>query len=345
VTATLTLNVASNLVYGASKVQFVRWVNMDNVHSGRILLGTILNQSAPITAVAFAIAPNPTNTLVITCANTFVNGDVIVLSGLTNAAELNGLVCTVIATTPTSFTVSYQPPAGSPLLPSYGPTADTGLAQSQNSGSTYETLINLPTGSIIGTFDKSKLRNQFVETGEILFDPDDTYAGGPAAPVLLVPTTINFGGQTNINLVWQQNRPDLITSYTVQYAIESPVATTVPLTGPFTFQAPITDEFTADEGVFDVTANVTLVQTSSAFPFPGQYNVTSSGFYTFSPSQAGDSLVISIRQAFQNLEIVNSGNVQNIYVPLPPGRTYFFQVQATGLDGTSGFSNIEQITI
>jgi hypothetical protein len=345
VQATMTLDVASNLVYGASKIQFVRWVNMDNLHSGRILIGSILNQSAPITSVSFSVAPDVTNTLRIVCANTFAVGDVIVLSGLTNAPELNGLVCSVISATPTYFLVSYQPNAGSALLPSYGPTADTGLAQSQNSGSTYETLIDLSAGQIIGTFDKSKLRNQFVETGEILFEPDDTYAGGPAAPVLSVPTEITIAGQPFVEITWAQNRPDLITSYTVQYAIENPQATTVPATAPYTFQAPITDEFTADEGVYDVTQGFALTATSDPFPAPGQYNVTSSGFYTFSASQAGHSMIITIRQAFQNLEIVNSGNVQTIYVPLAVGRTYFFQVQASGLDGTSGFSNIQQITI
>jgi hypothetical protein len=345
VSATMTLDVASNFVYGASKVQFVRWVDMDNLRSGRVLIGTILNQSATITSVTFNVPPLTANELQITCANTFVAGDVIVLSGLTNAPELNGLVCTVIAATPTSFSISYQPPTGSALLPSYGPETDTGLAQSQNSGSTYETLIDLGASQIIGTFDKSKLRNQFVETGEILFDPDDTYAGGPTAPTLLLPTEIIIAGQPFVQITWQQLRPDLITSYTVQYAIENPVGTNIPATAPYTFQLPVTDEFTADEGVFDVTANLQLVETSSSFPFPGQYNVTSTGLYTFSPSQAGDTVVITIRQAFQNLEIVNSGNVQTIYVPLNPGRTYFFQVQASGLDGTSGFSNIQQITI
>jgi hypothetical protein len=245
----------------------------------------------------------------------------------------------------TSFTVSYQPPTGSPLLPSYGPTADTGLAQSQNSGSTYETLIDLGAGQIIGTFDKSKLRNQFVQTGEILFDPDDTYAGGPQAPTLQTPTEVTIAGQPFVEITWQQLRPDLITSYTVQYAIENPTGAQVPATAPYTIQLPVTDEFTADEGVFDVTAQVQLTATSSGFPFPDQYNATSGGLYTFNAAQAGDTVVITIRQAFQNLEIVNSGNVQTIYVPLAAGRTYFFQVQATGLDGTSGFSNIQQITI
>jgi Ice-binding-like len=344
VSATLTLDVASNFVYGANKIQFVRWVDMDNLKSGRILIGTILNQSAQITGVAFSIAPNPANTLVITCVNSFAVGDVIVLSGLTNAPELNGLVCNVIAVTNTSFTVSYEPPAGSALLPSYGPATDTGLAQSQNSGSTYETLLDLGAGQIIGTFDKSKLRNQFVETGEILFDPDDIYAGGPAAPVLLVPTEVIIAGQPFVQITWQQTRPDLINSYTVQYAVENPVGAQVPATAPYTFQVPITDEFTADEGVFDVTQQLQLQMTNSAFPFPGQYNVMA-GLYTFNAAQAGHTVVITIQQAFQNLEIVNSGNVQTIYVPLAAGRTYFFQVQASGLDGTSGFSNVQQITI
>jgi hypothetical protein len=402
VTGTLTFDVVSNNLYGASKIQFVRWVNMDNLQSGRILLGSILNQSANVTSVAISAgsfngAPVTTdNTLVITGANSFSAGDVIVFSGMTHAAFLNGATVTVIAATPTQFIGSYEVPAptwsatqtyvqgqvvgaGNPVTASYialanvnpnlghnptsspsfwalytgvyGPTGETvvgnslPLAQSQNSGSTYETLIDLAANQIIGTFDKSKLKNQFVETGEILFDPDSTYAGGPTPPQLLIPRETFIGGQPFVQISWQQNRPDLITSYTVQYAVENPIATTVPATAPYTFQSPALDQFTADEGVFDVTQGFALTSVASLTPFPGQYNVTSQGFYTFNAAQAGHNLVLTIREGFQNLETVNSGNVQTIYVPLPAGRTYFFQVQASGLDGTSGFSNIQSITI
>ena len=403
VNGVMTFDVVSNNLYGASKVQFVRWVNMDNLQSGDILLGSILNDSATVTNVAIATgtfngAPvTINNTLVITGANDFTAGDVIVFSGMTNAAFLNGAVVTVLQATTTQFIASYEIPAptwsptqtyvkgevvgsGNPVTAQYialanvspnlnqnpltsptfwqlytgvyGPVGETvvgnslPLAQSQTSGSTYETLIDLAASQIVGTFDKSKLKNQFVETGEILFDPDSTYSGGPTPPVLLPPTTQIFGGLTQINLQWQQNRPDLINSYTVQYAIESPVALTVPSVAPYTVQVPPIDEFTADEGVFDTVTNANLQRTGQTSPLGGQYYVDeTTGTYIFNFNAAGHGMVITIRQAFQNLQIVNSGNVESIYFPLPLGRTYFFQVQATGLDGESGFSNIVSITI
>ena len=402
VTGVFTLDVASNFVYGANKVQFVRWVNMDNLKSGDILLGTILNQSASVTNVAIStgtynsLPVTTANTLVITGANTFSPGDVIVFSGMTNAAFLNGATVTVLAATLTQFTASYEIPAptwsanttyvkgqvvgsGNPVTASYialanaspnlnqnpltsptfwalyvgvyGPMSETlvgnaqPLAQSQNSGTTYETLIDLAASQIVGTFDKSKLKNQFVQTGEILFDPDSTYAGGPTPPVLLPPTTVVFGGLTQINLQWQQNRPDLINSYLVQFAVENPYATLIP-SAPYVVVVPAAQQFTGDEGVFDTTLNAFLHRTGQTSPLTGQYYVNeSTGTYTFNQAQAGDSIIITIRQVFQNLQIVNSGNVESIYFPLPLGRTYFFQVQATGLDGTSGFSNIVSITI
>jgi len=349
----LEFDVASNNLYGASKVQFVRWVNMDNLNSGKILLGTILNQAGTITSLAvgagtFRTHPVGAKTLLVACANSFSVGDAIVLSGLSATATsraLNGLTATVIDATPTAFIASFDPASlGLPAI--YGPTSDTGIAQSQNSGSTYETLIDLAANQIIGTFDKSKLRNQFVETGEIMFDPDDAYSGGPAPPELLQPITVNFGGLPNIVITWQQQRPDLINSYTVQFAIENPFAASVPAAAPYTFQVPVGDQFTADAGVLDTTVNAPLARTIATDPLTGQYHVDeSTRIYTFNQAQAGHSLAITVRQGFQTLQIVNSGNQQTVYEPLPTGRTYFFRVQAIGLDGTSGFSNVESITI
>ena len=338
VTSIFELTTESNFVYGANKVQFVRFVNMDSINSGRILLGTILNQSGKITGVQTL---NNALTISIASGNPFTVGNVIVLSGLTGAPWLNGLTTTVIGATATSFTTSYQP---APQFTIYGPAPDSGLAQSQNTGSTYETLIDLNAHQIIGTFDKSKLRNQFVETGEILFDPDDTYAGGPTPPTLLVPTSVVFGGQEEVLVAWQQLRPDLINSYTVQIATDAPVSLTVP-SAPYQFQVPLADQFNADEGVFDTTLNAPLTLSSQSSPLTGQYSVTTTGLYTFNPAQVGHTVVLNIRQSFQTLQIVNAGTVQSIYVPLAPGQTYYFQVEASGLDGTSGFSNIESITL
>jgi hypothetical protein len=329
VTGTFELTIAANFVYGANKVQFVRWVNMDTLTSGLILLGTILNKSAAITNIALA-----SNALTITANNTFAVGDMVTLSGITNATFLNGLTLKVIAATLTTFEASLA-------HADYTSLSDTGLAQSQTSGSTFETLIDLSQQQIIGTFDKSKLRNQFVETGEIMFDPDDTYSGGPTPPVLLPITKTVLGGNTNLVLTWQQVRPDLINSYTVQIALETNIAINVPTTAPFQFQVPANYQFSGDEGVFDGTVNGPMQFTAQASPLTGQYNATSTGLYTFNPAQAGHYVSITVRGAFNTFQVVPEGSVQSILASVPVGSTYFFQVQASGVDGTSGFSNIQ----
>ena len=197
---------------------------------------------------------------------------------------------------------------------------------------------------IIGTFDKSKLRNQFVETGEIMFDPADPYAGGPTPPTLLPITTTTLGGNVNIVLTWQMIRPDLISSYTVALATTTNIALIVPTTAPYQYQVLANAEFTGDEGVHNGTTNSQMTRTNAA-PLSQQYSVTDTGLYTFCASQAGNLVAITIRQAFNTFQVVPEGSVQSIFVSLPAGFTYFFQVQATGLDGTSEFSNIQSITL
>ncbi len=332
VTGTFELTIASNFVYGANKVQFVRYVNMDSLTSGRILLGTILNNQALITNIAIL-----NNALTVTANNSFNVGDMVILSGLTNATFLNGLTVKVIAQTSTTFEASLQ-------AANYASTSDTGLAQDQSAGNTYETLIDLSQQQIIGTFDKSKLRNQFVQTGEIMFDPDDTYAGGPTAPTLNPITTTTLGGNTNIVLSWQMVRPDLITSYLIEIALVTNIGILVPDAAPYTFQVPANYQFTGDVGVFNTSVNAPMLSVSGD-PVTMQYNVTSTGLYTFSSSQASNNVAISVRGAFNTFQVVNEGSVQQILASLPAGSKYYFRVQASGLDGTSGFSNIQSITL
>jgi hypothetical protein len=347
VTSLLELDVASNLVYGASKVQFVRWNNMGSIASGRILLGTIANQTAQITNVQYSgPSGTPAYQLTFTAQNSFVAGDAIKISGLTSAAAsvLNGYTVDVISVTPngTQFTASLELGVS---IPSFN-VSDTGLAESLNSGSTYETLIDLTNDTIIGTWDKSKLKNQFVHTGEIMFDPDSTYSGGPTPPLLQVPTTVIVQGVTNIALSWQQLRPDLITSYIVQYALGTTLAAViVPSIAPYSYQVPAAEYFTADEGVFDITAGVQLVPTTSNIVNSGQYSVTQSGLYQFNGAQAGHALNIFIRQEFQNFQTIGAGSIQSIISPITTGLTYYFRVQAVGPDGPSAYSNVQQITV
>jgi hypothetical protein len=483
---------SDHLIYGSNAIQFVRWVNMDNLHTGRVLLGSVVYNTANVTNVSIL-----NNALTFTGSNSFVVGDKLVLSGFQNAAFLNGLTVIVISATSTSFTASFQ------FSGSYGPSGEaSAVAEAQFSGTTYETLVDLSQGQIVGTWDKSKLRNQFVQSGEILFTPDTTYGGSPIPPVLLQPTSAVQNGKTFVTISWQQERPDLITSYIVSYATETLVNNVVPLVAPYTVQIPIAFTFTADEGATDTAspititqatvtgnvltitgnnnfaigqgvsfssltglpsligttlpistligvgptytgftapfthadyghlanvANVTIVSnvleiqtavnhtflpgtqvsfntvvgtasflngqtvtivsvptantfhasfnhvdypttvntgnivdadTGSGFVFvntplvavtgtpqAGQYTVTPTGLYTFNAAQAGHSVSLSIRQSFNALQNVGSGATQSITVQMATGQTYFFEVQAFGLDGASGESNTVSISI
>jgi hypothetical protein len=490
---------SDNLLYGSDAIQFVRWVNVDNLHTGRVLLGSVLYNSSNVSSVAIA-----SNALTLTGTNNFVPGDQVVLSGMQNAAFLNGQTIKVIAATSNQFTASLA------FSGSYGPTSEVaGFAEAQTSGTTYETLVDLSQGQIIGTWDKSKLRNQFVQSGEILFEPDTTYAGAPIPPVLLTPSSSVQSGKTFVTLTWEQERPDLITSYIVSYAIETLINSVVPSTAPYTVQVPVAFTFTADEGATDsaspisitsaqinsgfgngfglafgspdaitftgnnnftvgqgvtisgltglpvligqtlpvltatgtgfvssfthaayglpntvasvnITSNILTIttgtnhtflpgtqvslsglttatflngqtvsivstpaankftasfthidyptaadtgtivdaDTGSGFAFTntslvsvigtpqaGQYTVTPNGLYTFNAAQAGHSVTISIRQSFNTLQNVASGATQSITVPLAAAQTYFFEVEAFGLDGASGESNIVSISL
>lgn len=107
------------------------------------------------------------------------------------------------------------------------------LIGSTDGTDTFETLYNLTFGLTLGIWDKTKLINQFVNTGEILFASISAYSGFPTAPVLNVPT---LSGVT-VNLTWEQVRPDLINSYQVFYSSDGGVTYTEVLVGAGTIQA------------------------------------------------------------------------------------------------------------
>jgi hypothetical protein len=338
VTGILEISIASNLLYGANNVQFIRTAGVESLRTGQVLIGSILNAQATITGVSTV-----GNLLTVIGANNFKVNDTVTLSGLTTAPEFNGQTLQIIAVSSQWFQASTVPQGGpygttftltsvaasvgndaiytgvitggggnvfagdmvtilgfsnpqnngtlnvvgstpttltvvnseavSESAPATGTLAasETGLATATNDGQTYETLISLVNGIIIGTWNSSKLINQFVNTGEILFQPNSEYTGYPLAPVLATPiATVTLTG-TTVALGWSQQRPDLVTSYNVQYSID---------------------------GV------------------------------NFSP-----------------LQTVGSGSILGINVQLAPGFTYYFQVQANSLDGSSNFSNIVSITI
>jgi hypothetical protein len=85
-----------------------------------------------------------------------------------------------------------------------------------DNGNTFETLIDMVRKIVLGTWSSSKLRNQYVTTGEFLFTPESMYVGIPQAPIMNVPTVLASGA---VQLSWIADRPDIITSYQVQYAV------------------------------------------------------------------------------------------------------------------------------
>jgi len=340
----LELSTASNLLYGANNIQFIRYASVESLRSGQVLIGSILNSSAPITGVEIT-----DNTLTVTSANTFMIGDRVILSGLTGASFLNGRNLMIISATDILFQASlpyggnygttfalpsvaasngesavysgtitggannafagkaatilgFENPQNNGTFiclastaisltfnnpqavaetaavdsPPASPTvtitlADTGSAQATNDGQTYETLVDLAHGQIIGTWNASKLKNQFVNTGEILFDAISPYSGFPLAPVQKTPTSVITLNGIIVTVSWVQQRPDLVTSYNVQYSTD---------------------------GI-----------------------------------------------NYSQLQFVGSGSIQSVSVELAAGNTYYFQIQAISLDGTSNFSNVASITI
>ncbi len=197
------LNVETGLIYGVDNVQFVRTSNVESLSTGKILIGTV----APIIVNIISIEVSD-NTVTVVGDNPLIPGQVLTFLNLTQATFLNGVTTSVVSATPLQFIVSFE-------YGDYATTPEGAGAIAMTGGKTYETLIDLSHGQIIGTWDASNLRNQFVTTGEILFEPNDTYAGRPAAPIMnpLVNQGVVTPGFVNLMISWNADRPDLIQSY------------------------------------------------------------------------------------------------------------------------------------
>jgi hypothetical protein len=207
----LELSVESGMLYGVDNVQFVRASNVESLSAGKLLLGTIAQVVANITSVAIS-----GNTVTVVAPNSFTAGELVTFANLTQATFLNGVTASVVSATSAQFVISYE-------YGNYPVTTEGAGAVASTGGKTYETLIDLSHGQIIGTWDASKLRNQYVSTGEILFENNDTYAGRPASPVLSpipTPTAVSVG-YVNVTIGWVADRPDLIQSYTLESSFDS----------------------------------------------------------------------------------------------------------------------------
>jgi hypothetical protein len=189
---------ASGFVYGSNNIQWVRTSNVESLRTGKILLGSVATNIANISSINITA-----NALTVVCANNFIAGEVVTIAGLTHATFLNGMVVQVVSATSTQFLASFT-------HADYATTNDTGTVSTP--GKTYETLIDLVHGQIIGTWDASNLHNIIVHSGEILFEPNSGYSGRTQFPT---QNPIQFLG-TDVLLSWIQPRPDLVTSYNIQ---------------------------------------------------------------------------------------------------------------------------------
>jgi hypothetical protein len=84
-------------------------------------------------------------------------------------------------------------------------------------GNTYETLVDLSTHRILGTWSASNLHNKIVQSGEILFEAESTYMGFPSPPVITgfqIQAASNF--IVPVTISWTVNRPDLVTEFQIQ---------------------------------------------------------------------------------------------------------------------------------
>ena len=212
----LELTVESGGLYGIDNVQFIRTSNVESLNSGKILLGTVAQVVAVIQSISIS-----NNTVTVRADNNFTVGQVIAFQNLTQATFLDGVKASIVSATANQFVVSYE-------HNDYTVTSEGVGATAVASGKTYETLIDLSHGQIIGTFDTSSLHNQYVTTGEILFEPNDTYAGAPGAPVL--NPIVNNGsidtGHVKVTISWTADRPDLIQYYDLDSSLDGVTWTT-----------------------------------------------------------------------------------------------------------------------
>jgi hypothetical protein len=205
VQGTIELTSSSGFVYGSNNIQWIRASNVENLRTGKLLLGSVTSVSANITNVSIVA-----NALTVVTANKFTAGQIVTLSGLTTATFLNNVVVTVVSAFANKFIASF-------VHADYASTPDTGTATTP--GKTYETLIDLSHGQIIGTWDASNLKNSFVYTGEFLFEPNSGYSGRTQFPT---QNGITLSGN-NATLSWSQPRADLVTSYNIQYSTDGGV--------------------------------------------------------------------------------------------------------------------------
>jgi hypothetical protein len=292
------------------------------------------------------------NVLTVTAVNSLSPTDTVSLLGLVRELRtLEGVPLVVATASGTQFTVNPFNQSDVASTPTTGAVClqDTGTTTALGEGTTYETLVDLPHGQILGTFDASKLRNQFVESGEILFEPDSTYSGKPPAPVLDVPTAVGPA----VTLVWTEERPDLVFAYNVEKSTDGVFYSLLQR-----INSGVSQSMTAALASGSVRATVTACSTSGGFstyiytsPTSGLLagmTIDVSGM-TNSVNNVSNQVITSLGvNTFTVATTTQSGGSDesgSTGLAQTSALAYWFRVKAFSADGESFYSNVRTIII
>ena len=212
-------------------------------------------------------------------------------------------------------------------------------------------VVNLANGGEVSVFVRSNTASQ---PSQYVFTVSGALGASAAIGILgydTATTSVQLGSQVTLSL----NSGDIIGISAAGSTITATVNGTAVIivsdtnlaSGHYGFGLSPTVAFTdtvVDDWQGQALTGLPLTAVSSN-PQTGQYTVSPTGLYTFNAAQAGNAVTISTRQSFNTLQVVNSGATRSITVSLAAGTTYFFAVEAFGLDGPSGLSNIVSVSL
>jgi hypothetical protein len=228
-------------------------------------------------------------------------------------------------------------------------------------------LIDLTHRIVLGTWDASKLKNQYVTTGEILFEAQSTYVGLPLAPTI-TDTVLN--ADNSVTITWTAERPDLISNYQIQLSTDNGPYGLLTYIGSGIVQiyktAPLltghTYSFQIRSGGADGFSNYSVpvaVYLGTAFPpLPNQpVNVSGSSTGPFQviitwgqfnpniPPVDGYIVQMSVDgAAFTTVSTIITGALQSFTAgPLAAGHVYSFQISATYNGVQTPYSNLVSV--
>jgi hypothetical protein len=354
------ISVESGLVYGADNVQWIREANVESLHSGQILLGTLDSMG------------NTFETLI-----DLVHRKVL---GTWDASQLKNKYVTtgeILFEKESSYVGLAVPPVmGQPVLNADNSISLSWVEERPDLVSGYLIAISLDDGGFIPLTTIGSGVIQSYKTGVQLaghtyafqmqsVGPDGTsavsntvaiYVGIPAPPIMAQITQVGGvpGGPYSAVLNWTDTSPTpaAIQSYILQQSTQSlyPIeAHSVPAVGPFVVTVsnpPMGSNTFLNGGVVYVVTQVLLTQVASN-PAVGQYSVSASGQYTFNAGDAGQALRITyaISTPFITIATPIGGTNQTFTVQnLVGGFVYNFRVAANfNQSQVTAFSGLSSI--